>query len=110
MLKEQDLLDSGFRLIKSIDYNAGTDIYEKVYVLSTSEYEKKKLRLIIGDDLSNPEFCYFIKIFPKRGYNFKNGIIIKKSSVPNLWGNIIFEGIVEDITTFNILLKQLEIK
>lgn len=107
MLKEQDLINVGFKVIKPNDYNQGTDIYQKVYVLPTSEYEKKKLRLRIGDDLTDPEFCYFIKIFPKYGYKVENGIIIRKSTVPHIWGDTIFNGIVDNMDDLIKLLKQL---
>ena len=108
MLKDQDLIDYGFERKMAMD-SSSTDVYTYTHVLPTYEYEKKKMKLITGEDKSDYSFCYFITIRPKHGYTVDKGIIIHSNIAPHGWGNVIFDGVIESREDFGKLLKQLGI-
>jgi hypothetical protein len=107
MLLDKDLVDLGFKIVRPTSYTTDTDIFQKAYVVSTDEFERKKIILMSENNFSDPTFCYFFTIIPRGGYDFKHGLEIHKSSVPYVWGESVFKGKVENKEDLNKLLDQL---
>jgi hypothetical protein len=109
MLKDEDLLTLGFKKISPSNYNEGTDCFIKTIVISTSQLEEA--RFFLKENPSEKlEFCSYYNILPLRGYNISDGIIIKKSGTPNIYGgSTVFSGKINNIDELKTLFKQIGI-